>query len=205
MILTFFLIIFVVVPAIVLHECAHGWMANRLGDPTAKMMGRLTLNPLKHVDPVGTVIVPLSLYLLHAFGFTHSLVMFGWAKPVPVNFLALPHPRRDKILVALAGPATNLLIAFLLVQVLRSGFLFQLGEFFLWGVLLNVALAVFNMLPIPPLDGSRIVSGLIPDGWNNAYAKLEPFGIIIVILLVNLGWLNFIDPLIYGAARWMGM
>jgi Zn-dependent protease len=205
MILTVLLIIFVVVLAIVLHECAHGWMANRLGDPTAKRMGRLTLNPLKHVDPVGTILVPGALYLLHAFGVTHTLIMFGWAKPVPVNFHALPNPRRDKILVALAGPVTNLLIAFVFAQLIRFGVFLPLAQVFLWGVLLNVALAIFNLLPVPPLDGSRIISGLIPDGCERAYSRIEPFGIIIVIVLLNLGWLDFIDPLIYGVARWMGL
>jgi len=205
MIITVLLVFFVVVPSIVLHEYAHGWMAYRQGDPTASRMGRLTLNPIKHVDPVGTVIVPIGLYLLHAFGLTHSLIMFGWAKPVPVNFYALRRPRLGKILVALAGPVTNLCIAFVLAQCLKFGILYRLGEFFLWGVLLNVALAVFNLLPIPPLDGSRVVSGLIPAAWDRVYSKLEPFGIIIVIVLLNVGLLDFIDPVIYGAARWMGL
>jgi Zn-dependent protease len=205
MIMTVLLILCVVIPAIVLHECAHGWVAYRLGDPTAKRMGRLTLNPIKHVDPVGTIAVPLALYLVHALGLTHSLIMFGWAKPVPVNFRALPNPRRDKILVALAGPAVNILVACVLAGLLKLGLFYRLSELFFWGVILNLALAVFNLLPIPPLDGSRVVSGLIPDEWSRGYERLEPFGIIIVIVLLNIGGLNFIDPVISGLARWLGL
>lgn len=201
---TVLLVALVMVPAIVLHECAHGWMAYRLGDPTAKLMGRLTLNPLRHIDPVGTVVVPLSLYVLHLLGLNQSLVMFGWAKPVPVNFSALPRPRLDKVLVALAGPVTNLVLAFALAQVYRSGLTGEIKEFFFGGVLLNVALAVFNLIPIPPLDGSRVVSGLLPEHLDRVYTQLEPFGIVLVIILVNTGLLDFIGPLIYGIIQWMG-
>ncbi|NTV29033.1 MAG: site-2 protease family protein [Candidatus Omnitrophica bacterium] len=202
---TILLVVVVLVPAIVLHECAHGWVAYRLGDPTAKRMGRLTLNPLKHIDPVGTVLVPLALYLLHVFGLNSSLFMFGWAKPVPVNFRALSNPRRDQILVALAGPGVNLLAATLIAQLAKLGSLYMISEILYWGVLTNVALAVFNLIPIPPLDGSRVVGGLLPENLERIYSRLEPFGIIVVIVLINLRWLDFIGPVIEGIIRWMGV
>jgi len=205
MIATLILIILVAVPAIVLHEVAHGWMASRLGDDTALRMGRLTLNPVKHVDPVGTIAVPAALYLIYALGWTQSLVMFGWAKPVPVNFSRLKSPKRDMILVAVAGPLTNILIAFVLAKMVLFGILPGLSEVFFYAILLNLALAIFNLIPIPPLDGSRVVSGLLPLELERKYARLEPFGLLIVVILLNLGWLDFIHQLIYGAMRLMGL
>jgi Zn-dependent protease len=204
----------VVIPAIVLHEYAHGFMANRLGDPTAKQLGRLTLNPLSHIDPVGTIIVPGALYLVYALGWTHSLLVFGWAKPVPVNFSRLNNPKRDMLWVGLAGPLINIAIAFLVGQVLicfdfssfwPDPFSLFVRDLLNSAVLFNVGLAVFNMLPIPPLDGSRVVAGLIPSTWEKMYYSLEPFGFVIVIVLLNAGLLDFLHPLIYRTANLMGL
>jgi Zn-dependent protease len=206
MIETVLIIVLLAVPAIVLHECAHGWVAHRLGDPTAKFLGRLTLNPLKHIDPIGTVLVPAVLYLIHAFGWTKSLLMFGWAKPVPVNFSRLRNPKRDMMLVAMAGPLVNFLIAFLLIRLVNLNFLTGTAQdLLIAAVILNIGLACFNMIPIPPLDGSRIVMGLLPEELEKTYSSLEPFGIIIVIVLLNVGALDFIDGIIYGVASFMGL
>ena len=179
-----FLILFVAAPAIVLHECAHGWVASRLGDDTARRMGRLTLNPLKHIDPIGTIAVPAALYLIYALGLSHSLFMFGWAKPVPVNFSALRNPKRDMLLVALAGPATNILLAFVLAQFLRLGMLPGLSEFFFYAIMLNLALAIFNMIPIPPLDGSKVLFAFLPPrvAWQWR-PVLEQYGFILLLLV----------------------
>jgi len=206
MIETVLIIVLLAVPAIVLHECAHGWVANCLGDPTAKFLGRLTLNPLKHIDLVGTILVPAALYLIHAFGWTKSLLMFGWARPVPVNFSRLRNPKRDMMLVAIAGPLVNFLIAFLLIRLVNLNFLNGTPQdLLIAAVFLNIGLACFNMIPIPPLDGSRIVMGLLPEELEKVYKSLEPFGIIIVIVLLNVGALDFIDGIIYGVASFMGL
>lgn len=203
---TIIVIIFVAIPAIVLHECAHGWVASVLGDPTAKLFGRLTLNPLKHIDPVGTIIVPTALYLIHFIGWTQSLLLFGWARPVPVNFARLRDPRRDMILVALAGPAVNIILAFCLVQLANIKFLPHVIERYLvWGVVLNLGLALFNMIPVPPLDGSRVVSGILPRAWARAYSYLEPFGIVIVIVLLNMKAFDFLDGVVYAMAYFLGL
>ena len=198
-------ILFVAVPAIILHEFAHGWAALCLGDSTARSMGRLTLNPLKHIDPVGTLLIPGLLYASYALGWTHSLLMFGWAKPVPVNFSALRFPRRDMILVALAGPLVNILLALLMAQILRLGWMPRFSMFFFYGVLLNLGLAIFNLLPIPPLDGSRIVSGCLPRAWAREYSRLEPFGFLVLILLLNFGGLSFVSRLVMVAFRILGL
>lgn len=186
------------VPAIILHEYAHGWTAYRLGDPTAKLSGRLTLNPISHIDPVGSVILPGILIFSYFAGFTHHLFLFGWAKPVPVNFLKLRNPRRDMMIVAAAGPFINIIIAVILAQMARmpvtadSPFLNVL----LWAVELNLTLAVFNMIPIPPLDGSRIVTGLLPGPMAVIYNQFERYGIILVLILLQLGLLSFIRPIV---------
>ncbi len=199
------LILFAVVPAIVLHELAHGWVALRLGDPTAKDLGRLTLNPIKHMDPLGSVIIPGGLFLLHFFGLTKSLLLFGWAKPVPVDWRRLNNPRRDMMLVAAAGPLTNIALAWLLVRLyqwpLLSGTAYVLG----WGILLNLTLAVFNMMPIPPLDGSRVVSGLLPRRAAYYYNQLEPFGLLIVVVLMQMGVLKFLYPLVSRLGYLLGI
>lgn len=167
--------------AITLHEAAHGWAAAKLGDPTARLMGRVTLNPFAHVDLVGTVIIPLALLLMNA------PFLFGYAKPVPVNFSRLRNPRRDMALVALAGPASNILLAvigalaFHLIPVLPDMVTEWGAEMLQRLVLLNLILAVFNMLPVPPLDGGRILVAILPDWAAWKVARLERAGLFIVI------------------------
>ncbi len=192
MIETIFIIV-ILIFSVILHECAHGWAALRLGDPTAKEMGRLTLNPLKHIDPIGTIILPGSLILLRLMG--HNTFIFGWAKPVPVNFARLNHPKRDMMLVAIAGPVTNILIAFIVSKLLihfQTQMTLAQFDLVLLAVFINLLLAVFNMIPVPPLDGSRIVMGLLPDRLGRAYSQLEPYGIFVVIMLSYLGLFQWI-------------
>jgi Zn-dependent protease len=200
-------IVFAVVPAIVLHECAHGWMADRLGDPTARQLGRLTLNPLRHIDPVGSILVPGMLYLVYAFGWTHSLFVFGWAKPVPVNFARLRNPRQGMIWVALAGPCMNIVLALLCGQILRymPGLPVFVNDFVVSALIFNIGLAIFNMIPVPPLDGSRVAAGLMPLSWARKYFLLEPVGFVLVIILLNTGMLDLLNPLIYRTAMLMGL
>ena len=195
-----------VVLAITLHEVGHGWMARRYGDRTAEMLGRLSLNPLRHVDPLGTVLVPiLTLWL--------GGLLFGWAKPVPVNTRALRNPKRAMIAVAAAGPGANLLMAVgwalslhLAVALMRvvpvaGDFLSQMASF---GISFNVLIGLFNLLPVPPLDGGRILVGLLPWKLAHAVSRVEPFGFFIVMGLVILGvvgawWLRPLIDLGYGA------
>ncbi|CAC9452410.1 FIG004556: membrane metalloprotease [uncultured Gammaproteobacteria bacterium] len=170
--------------AITVHEFAHGWVANQCGDATAKMLGRLTLNPIKHIDPIGTILVPAILY------FTGSPFLFGWAKPVPINFNALKSPKKDMILVALAGPVSNFIMALLWLLVilfalnLQSQLLIDMAYF---GIAINLILGVFNLLPLPPLDGSRVVSALLPNHLAYEYNKLEQYGLFILVGLLFLG------------------
>ena len=167
--------------AITLHEAAHGWAASRLGDPTARLMGRVTLNPFRHVDPFGTVILPLLLLLIQA------PFLFGYAKPVPVNFSRLNNLRRAMALVALAGPASNILLAglaglaFHLIDVVPASMATWLTENLQNLFLLNLVLAVFNMLPIPPLDGGRILVSVLPDQLAWKVARMERAGLFVVI------------------------
>lgn len=184
--------------AITLHEVAHGWVASKLGDKTALLMGRITLNPLKHIDLFGTLLLPTLMLLL-----THFTFAFGWAKPVPVNWKNLKNPRRDMAWVALAGPFTNLLMAFLWAAVAKltllgmsplthsqnlfSNLCYQAGHF---GLMINLILMVLNLIPIPPLDGSRIVSSLLSPKLAYSYEKIEPYGIWILLALLILGVLN---------------
>lgn len=199
------LIVVIVVPAIVLHEYAHGLSAYMLGDPTAKNQGRLTLNPIKHIDPVGSLIVPGALFLAHYFGLTRSLMLFGWARPVPVNFRNLRPARLGMVLVAIAGPLTNIALAFIFSKLYIWPLLSKVSDICAWGVMLNLTLAVFNMMPIPPLDGSRVVTSLLPVKLAYYYSRLEPFGIIILIVLLNLGMLGFLSPLIGQVGHWIGV
>lgn len=170
--------------AVTLHEAAHGYVADRLGDDTARRMGRVTLNPLAHVDPFGTVLLPGFLLLVGA------PFVFGWAKPVPVAFHRLRDPRRDMVLVALAGPASNILQALaaaLLMHLtvhLPSPWLEWTGENLANAVIVNVVLAVFNMLPIPPLDGGRVLTGLLPPRAAWRFARIERYGLLILLLLI---------------------
>ena len=173
--------------AITVHEAAHGYVARHFGDNTAAMLGRVTLNPFKHIDPIGTIAMPLFLYIV-----TQGAFLFGYAKPVPVNFGRLKNPRRDMILVALAGPASNLVQALLW----GAGFVVLQGAgmqepFFLGmcraGVLVNVIMFVFNLFPLPPLDGGRVVTGLLPPKAAMAYSRIEPWGFFIVMGLVVAG------------------
>jgi Zn-dependent protease len=197
------LIVLMVVPAIVLHELAHGWVALKFGDQTAKDMGRLTLNPIKHIDPLGSVIIPGALFLISRF--THSLLLFGWAKPVPVNFRNLKPLRLGIISVALAGPLTNICLAWMLVQVYKIPALASWNYVVGWGILLNLTLAVFNMIPIPPLDGSRVVTALLPRQLAYYYNRLEPFGMIVIVVFLQLGLLQFMNPLVNVLGSWMGI
>ena len=176
-----------VIFAITLHEAAHGYAAQRLGDPTAAMMGRVTLNPFPHIDPIGTILMPLLLYFS-----TSGAFLFGYAKPVPVRFDRLRHPKRDMVWVALAGPASNLLQALLwgaLLYLLAGSGVTE--RFFLEmckaGLLTNVVMFAFNLFPLPPLDGGRIVVGLLP--WRQAllFSRIEPWGFFIVMALVITG------------------
>jgi Zn-dependent protease len=173
--------------AIVFHEVSHGLVARRLGDPTAEERGRLSFNPIRHVDPFGTVILPLLLALSHA-------PIFGWAKPVPVNYRRLRHPRRDMVLVALAGPGMNLLLALLGAVVLATTLSISrnpdsLATTLVAGnalnfVLINIFLAVFNLLPIPPFDGGHVVQGLLPPAAAASFAKVGRYSLLVLIVLL---------------------
>ena len=172
-----------VVLAITLHEAAHAYAAYRLGDNTAKLQGRVSLNPLVHVDPVGTILMPLILYLLGGF-------IFGYAKPVPVRFDRLNNPRRDSVLVALAGPGANIFLALMGGLLLHIGAVLPgfVGDWFVQNLLVliffNTFLAVLNMLPIPPLDGGRVAVGLLPYRQARSLAQIEPYGIFILIAII---------------------
>ena len=170
--------------AITLHEAAHGWVANRLGDPTARQLGRITLNPLKHVDPMGTIVVPLALLFLSGF-------VIGWAKPVPVDPRHFKQPLVDMALVAIAGPASNFIMACLwalLILAVPAGSIFvAMGKA---GILINVILMVLNLIPIPPLDGSRVLAGVLPQSLALQYMRIEPFGMMIILVLLFTGVLG---------------
>lgn len=179
--------------ALTIHELAHGWIANRLGDPTARLQGRLTLNPLAHLDPIGTLAI--------------VLIGFGWARPVPVDYRYLTRPRRDMMLIAAAGPASNVILGAACAFLYRMLPWAAAGPELAWlilpvramlrtGVWVNVVLAVFNLLPIPPLDGSRVVSGILPVRQAISYSRLEPYGFVLIFLLFFSG---IMDP-VFGVA-----
>jgi Zn-dependent protease len=191
----------IVLMSVVLHEVAHGLTAYKLGDSTAKNAGRLTLNPIKHIDPFGTVILPGILILLRAFGV--PTVVFGWAKPVPVNFRQLGNPKRDMMIVAMAGPATNILIAWItsLILINNAHLSITILNLLHFTIFVNLLLAVFNMMPVPPLDGSRLVSGIIPNRWGYYYSQIEPFGILVVFGLLYIG---LMDAIVFPIIEWIG-
>lgn len=190
----FHIIAIIIIPllfGITLHEAAHGWVAMKRGDKTALLMGRVTLNPIKHIDPIGTVLIPIAMLVLSHFTFA-----FGWAKPVPVTWQNLKNPRRDKAWVALAGPGANLLMALLWALIAKISllsstpamqFLFTMG---LFGITINVVLMLLNLIPIPPLDGSRVVSSLLPPRLAFQYDRIEPYGIWILLALLVFGLLG---------------
>ncbi|WP_006460346.1 site-2 protease family protein [Thiomicrospira aerophila] len=183
-----------VIFAITLHEAAHGWAAEKLGDKTARMLGRVTLNPIKHIDPIGTLLVPAALLFFGGF-------IFGWAKAVPVSMRNFKRPERDMAVVAIAGPAANLLMAVLWALVLKLGFILvgnqpEVGQFLIYsgiaGLSINIILMLLNLLPIPPLDGSRLVSAVLPKPLAWQYNRLEPFGLFILLGLVVLGVVSWL-------------
>ena len=184
MILVEFLLSFAVLMiAMTVHEFAHGFVAYKFGDNTAKHSGRLTLNPLAHIDPIGTFLLPLLLFIS-----TQGRFVFGAAKPVPVNYWALKNPKQDMIWIGFSGPLANFLFAFLLSLLWKIIPPFPVTEYlFKQLIYINVILGTFNLIPIPPLDGSRILMGLLPENLANKYALIEPYGFIIVIGLVALG------------------
>ena len=179
--------------AIVIHEISHGFVANKLGDPTARLMGRLTLNPIKHIDPVGTLIMPLILYYL-----SDGKFVFGYAKPVPINPHNFKDPRRDMAISAAAGPITNILLA-IISQILLAHFIMPASTVLPRGISasilqplammlassigINIILAVINLIPVPPLDGGRVLVGFLPHKQAISYSRIEPYGFIIVIIL----------------------
>lgn len=193
--------------AITLHEAAHGWVANKCGDSTALMLGRVTANPLKHIDPIGTVLLPLAMIIFSKVMNTPPFI-FGWAKPVPVSWQNLRNPRRDMAIVAFAGPAANFvmalawgLIAKLSLMFLPDGGMTQpiikdtasfLHVTSIYGIIINIFLMVLNLIPIPPLDGSRIVTSILPPAAAISYNKIEPYGIWILLALLFTRVLLFI-------------
>lgn len=184
--------------AITLHEAAHGYVARHFGDPTAHNAGRISLNPLRHIDPVGTVLVPAMILTLSKLAGSGG-ILFGWAKPVPVNFGRLRNPKRDMLWVAAAGPGANLFMALLWALLLKivlitpeHGFSEPLGRMAIAGMEFNAVLMFLNLLPLPPLDGGRIAVSLLPNGLAWKFARLEPYGMVIILLLLFAGVLGSI-------------
>ena len=180
--------------AITVHETAHGWVARRFGDKTAQMLGRLTLNPIKHIDPVGTILVPAVMLLLPG-GF-----VFGWAKPVPVDWRNFKHPKQDMAWVAVAGPASNLLMALAWALAARVALGMSTDNWIalpllfmgVAGIFINTILMVLNLLPLPPLDGGRVVTGLLPGPYAYQFARIEPYGFFILVALLVTGVLGIV-------------
>jgi len=180
--------------AITVHESAHGWVAKRLGDPTAQLMGRLTLNPIRHIDPVGTLLLPIVLLLMH-------LPIIGWAKPVPISWEKLKHPKRDIGLVAIAGPGVNLLMGFFWAGVMKIAALIGPNSSYFGvplmymgfaGIYINGILMILNMLPLPPLDGGRVLASLLPERMGGILRQIEQYGMLILIFLLISGLLGAI-------------
>ena len=178
-----------VIFAITVHEVAHGWVALRLGDRTAQMLGRLTLNPIKHIDPIGTILVPTLLLMVGGF-------VFGWAKPVPVSYQNLRQPKSDMVWVALAGPVANLIMALLWALITKLGLILyqagaDMGEPMVYmgvaGILINTMLMLLNLLPLPPLDGGRVLVGLLPNKLAWQVERIEPYGFFILLFLLYFG------------------
>lgn len=187
----------VVLFSIILHECAHGLAAERLGDPTARQAGRITLNPIPHLDPIGSILLPGIMLLISLMG--GQAILFGWAKPVPITYHNLNNPKRDMMWVGLAGPATNFSIALVLALFARllpaSG---SLGtQILFYGVAINLMLGFFNLIPIPPLDGSNILAGLLPEKYTFAMHRLGRFGFIIIIILFMSGIFSAIFAMVF--------
>ncbi len=190
--------------AITLHEAAHGFAALAFGDPTAKEHGRLSLNPIRHIDPFGTIILPAMLWI------SGTQFLFGWAKPVPVDFSRLRHPKADSVWVAGAGPAMNILLALIcalllhLVPKTSSEDIGLIPQMLLYGIQINVLLAVFNMLPIPPLDGGRVAVGILPMNLARPLARLEKYGMVILLaLMIGLPWLGALVGLNLSLFDWI--
>lgn len=193
-----------VVLAITLHEAAHGWVADKLGDPTARQLGRITINPIKHIDPQGTIVIPLVMIVLSKL-MLGTMFVFGWAKPVPVDARHFKQPLLDMALVALAGPGSNFVMASLWALFISLStavvsdpdtvkHLIFMGEI---GIFINVLLMVLNLLPLPPLDGGRIVAGVLPQQMAMAYLRIEPYGFFILLALLFTGVLGqILFPLI---------
>ena len=191
------------------HEAAHAWAADRLGDPTARALGRLSLNPAVHIDPIGTLLFPLIAMLTR-------VPLIGWAKPVPVDTRHLKHPKRDFALIAAAGPASNLLMAVLGAaiyavlptaapgDIVGRAVMTTPREIFLWFTYINVALAVFNMIPVPPLDGGNVLLGILPPGGARVVEQLRPYGFIILYALMLTGILSSVlGPIPIGVTRFL--
>ncbi len=206
--------------SVIIHEIAHGWMALRLGDPTAKAMGRLTLNPIPHIDPIGSILVPL--FSIFAAG----QVFIAWAKPVPVNPMNFRNFRRDDVLVSVVGPVSNLLLAcactvlFILCGYIRvwvgapDGSGLDLGmtfvcRMFYGGIILNIVLAVFNLIPIPPLDGSHVLASVLPDSIADSYSRIGFLGVFVVIFLMRVPAINALFSMvvsgIFSPLKWVIM
>jgi len=193
--------------AITVHEAAHGWVAQRLGDETAARLGRVSFNPLRHIDLFGTILVPLAIFLASSL-MNSAPLLFGWAKPVPVDWRKLRRPRRDMGLVAIAGPGANLLMALAWSGVLLGVAALPLPAWFAlplfamsaFGMLINLFLMALNLFPLPPLDGGRILTALLPHALARPFARLEPFGLPILLLLLVSGWLGrLLLPVVQGA------